>query len=130
MENSNKMNKNILILVIVLFALIASLGILFSRWQEPSLGPSSAVKGNIIALDKNISDLNGFDADLALSAQDDIVLNEVDATLNEVGEINGTTASLSNDQENLNNLAGDLASSSNDENINNEIDQSLKDVSL
>lgn len=130
MENSNKMKKNILIFIIVIFALIAVLSIIFTKWQEPYSGPSSAVKVNTVALDKNISELNSFDADLVLFVQDGNNLNEMDSILDEVGEINGASSSLTKDEQDLNNFNSDLAGLSGDKTIDKEIDQLLQEVSL
>ncbi len=130
MQNSNGLSKNILILTIVLFALIAALSAMFTFNKSPVFSPAPAIKGDNAAIDKNIAELNSFDADLDLLAEDDIVLKELDATLNEVGEINETAMKLADDEENLNNLDSDLTGLSGDEAIFNEIDQALGDIAL
>lgn len=130
MQNFNALNKNILILTIVLFALIAALSAMLNLGKNPASSPEPSLKGGIVAIDKNITELNSLDADLALFAEDDIILQELNAILGEVGEINDTAINLMNDEENLNNLNSDLTSLSGNENVNKEIDQSLQEVSL
>jgi len=127
------MKKNILILTIVFFALVVSLSVMLALSSNPASSPAPAVKSITIqaqAIDKNVTELNSFDAELASYAADDNVSQELDATLDEVGEINGATAGLTNDEKNLNNLDSDLTGLSGDEKTNNEIDQSLQGVSL
>lgn len=125
------MNKNIIILSVVLFALVAALGVMLSFGNNSNFTAAPIVK-NVTGqeLDKNVAELNSLDTELTYSSQDSIVANELDTTLNEVGEISGSTASLSGDEENLSNLDSDLTNLSGDEKINQEIDQSLRDVSL
>lgn len=134
MQNSNMMSKNILILTIVLFALVAALGAMLSlsKNQASSRVPAAPVVKSITIkdIDKNIAELNNLDTDLALSAQDDAVTQELDTTLNEVGEIAAPVTGLSDEEQNLSSLESNLANLSGDEKINQEIDQSLQDVSL
>lgn len=123
------MNKNIIILsVISLFVGVLSLYIY--AYQEPLRSPVDKKSNIIAALDKNISGLNSFDAELALFANDDITVQEMDAALNEAGEINGAATGLTNDEKNLSSFEGDLGTSQNDEAVNNEIDQSLREMAL
>lgn len=130
MQNSNGVNKNVLILTIVLFALVVALSLMFGMSKNP-VPPPLALKGNMIqAVDKNIAELNSFDADLALFAEDNVVSQELDVTLSEVGEIDESSENLVNDEKNLSDLDSDLNNLSNDEKINAEIDQSLQDAAL
>lgn len=124
------LNKNILILTIVLIALIAALNIMLKFDENPeSLSP--VIKGNsLAAINKNIADLSGFDADLDLLEKEGAVLQELDSTLNEVGEITEAVSDFTEDENNLNNLDDNLAGLTGDENVNNEIDKSLEEVSL
>lgn len=132
MQNSSGLNKNILILTVVLFALIIALGVMFMLAGGPS-APFSApiISGSTTqAIDKNVAELDNFNADLISFNNDDAIAEELDTTLSEVGEIGGTSAGLKKDEENLADLDSDLTNLSNDEKVNEEIDQSLKDVSL
>lgn len=130
MQNSNGLSKNILILTIVLFALIAALSIMFTFNKNPVSSPAPATKGDSAAIDKNVADLNNLDADIASFAEDDAVSTELDETLNEAGEISETAENLTKDEENLNSLGSDLGTLSGDEAIDKEIDQALQEVSL
>lgn len=130
MQNSNGMSKNILILTIVLFALIAALGAMFKLGGNTASVSKLNLKENITEIDKNVAELNSFDADLSLFAEDDIVSQELDATLIEVGEISEATAELRNDEKNLSSFDSDLGILSDDEAVNKEIDQFLQEVSL
>lgn len=130
MQNSNGFNKNILILTIVLFALIAALSIMLNLGGNPAAVSTLSLKGNIAVIDKNVAELDGFNTDLSLFIEEDVVSQELDATLSEVGEISNTTAGLTNDEENLDNLAQDLNNSLSDESTNKEVDQALQEVAL
>lgn len=126
------MNKNILILTVVLFGLVSALGALLMLSKNPASPlPSPVIKNTTMQdINKSLNELNNLDADLVLISKDDVVLQEMDTALIEVGEINEATASLSGDESNLNGLDGDLTTLSGDEKIDQEIDRSLQDMSL
>jgi hypothetical protein len=131
MQNSTGLNKNILVLTIVLFALVASLSVMIGISNNLVISPAPILEGSITqAIDKNVVELNNLDADLALLVQDDVVSQELDATLSEVGEIDEVSTSLTSDEKNLTDLDNDLNNLSNDEKVNAEVDQSLQDASL
>lgn len=124
------MNKNILILIVILFVLVTALGGMLMLGKSPA-SPAPVIKGVTIEdIDKNLSELSNLDNDLALFAKDDIVLQEMDSTLAEAGEITESTASLSKEESNLDTLDSDLTNLSGDEKINQEIDKSLQDIAL
>lgn len=130
MQNSIGLNKNILILTIVLFALIVALSVMLGLNKAYSPAPA-VVEGSITqAVDKNLLELNAFDAVLSLFAKGDAVSQELDTTLSEVGEINEPLAGLTGDESGLADLNSELNTSSSDDEINAEIDQMLKDASL
>lgn len=130
MQNFNGLSKNVLVLSIVLFAFIAALGVMLKFGGNSVFVPISNLKGNIAEIDKNVAELNNFDANLVLFAEDDVVSQELDATLIEVGEISEATSELRSDEKILNSIDSDLGILSGDETINKEIDQLLQEVSL
>lgn len=131
MQISSGLSKNVIILTIVLFALIAALGVMLKLSQDPAYSPAPALKGvTSAAINTNVNELNSLNADLALFAEDNIILDELDAVLSEVGEIENESADLTVDEKNLNDLAQDLDNSSSDELINQEIDQALQEAAL
>lgn len=135
MQIFNGVNKGTAILMIAFFALIILLNILVTKQQGRQLGSSIETNKKMITeIDKNIIELDSFDIDIASYLQDDIVLNELDATLIEVGEVNEVADKAVNnlieDEKNINDLDSNLEILSGDETIDNEIDQVLQEVAL
>ncbi|MDP3057603.1 MAG: hypothetical protein Q8N37_03745 [bacterium] len=130
MKNFSGLSKKFLVLTIVLFALIVALGAVLKLGNKSGSVPAPYLKEDIAEIDKNVAELNSFDADLSLFAEDDVVSQELDATLTEVGEISEATVGLRNDEKNLSSFDSDLGILSNDEAVNKEIDQFLQEVSI
>lgn len=130
MQNSNGFSKNILILTLVLFALVASLSVMLKLSQNRALVSNTNIKGIAALVDNNISELNTLDANLAMFAEDNLIMQELDATLSEVGEIDDVAESLISEEEALNDLNADITDLSGDEDVSNEIDRYLEEVSL
>lgn len=131
MQNSNGLNKNILILSIVLFVLVAALSVMFGLSKKPVSSPAPVLEGSMAqAIDKNIAELDNFNSDLVQFNKDNVVSEELDVTLSEAGEINGVSVSLTNDEKTLTDLDTELTDLFNEEKINAEIDQVFKDISM
>lgn len=137
MQFSNKLSKNIIILTIVLFALIAALNVMLLLDKNPVSSPAPAVKGiTSAAINKNINELDSFDADLALFAGDDAVTQELNAILSEMdetktGSIESTVSvNLTDDEKSLNDLSKDLDTSSSDEATDRALNEALEEAAL
>lgn len=117
------MSKNIIVGVIILgIATGIMLVVVKNKYYQPA---PTAIDTTL--LEKNISELNALDSDMVLFNQDDIVSDELNETLKEVGEITVAT-NLNDDEQSLNNLSNDLINIAGDEAALNELDQALGDA--
>lgn len=121
---SNGLNKNIIIGIAVLLIITGAVFVIIQK-QYSVPAPVAKIDGAAIA--KNLSELNALDSDMSSFGQDDIVSNELNGALNDVGEITLTTT-LNNDGQNLNNLSNDLTGIAGDEAALSELDQALGDA--
>lgn len=123
--DKNNMSKNIIAGVIILGI---STGIMLVVIKNKYYQPAPTITTiDAVLLEKNISELNTLDGDMALFNQDDIVSDEIVETLKEVGEITVAT-NLNDDEQGLNNLSNDLINIAGDEAALNELDQALGDA--
>lgn len=125
------MNKNIIIFAVIVLGLAIVAGAMVSivKKQRPN-AYVTAPKVDSLLIERNSAELNNLDIDLASFAADEMVIQELDGTLNEVGEIKDVSADLNSEAENLNNLAQDLNTSSSDELTNQEVDKTLQEAAL
>lgn len=128
---SNGLNKNIIIFAVIVLGLAIVAGAIVSIAKKPRPNAYvAAPKVDSLLIERNSAELNNLDIDLVSFATDEMVIQELDGTLNEVGEIEDESADLTSEAENLNNLDKDLNSSSSDELTNQEVDQTLQEAAL
>lgn len=119
------MSKNIIVGVIILgIATGIMLVVVKNKYYQPA---PKAIDSSL--LEKNISELNTLEGDMALFNQDDIVSDELNETLKEVGEISVAT-NLNDDEQGLNNLSNDLTNISGDEDVLRELDNAINEAAL
>jgi len=125
------MNKNIIFFAVIVLGLAIVAGAIVSIVKKPRPNAYvTAPKVDSLLIERNNAELNNLDIDLASYATDEMVVKELDGTLDEVGEIEDESADLTSEAENVDDLAKDLNNSSNDELTNQEVDQTLQEAAL
>lgn len=125
--DKNNMSKNIIAGVIILGI---STGIMLVVIKNKYYQPAPTITTiDAVLLEKNISELNTLDGDMALFNQDDIVSDEIVETLSEVGEITPATG-LNEEENNLAGLSQDINNLAQDESLFEEINQAANDSSI
>jgi hypothetical protein len=123
---SSGLNKNIIIGIVVL-AVAASAMLIVSRLQNYSSAPVPGENGGFVGED--LSELNALSSDIDSLGQNNILFEEIDGALNELGEV-VETSGLSAEESNLDSLSKDLSDISGDEAILKELDQALGEAAF
>lgn len=131
-NNSNGLNKNIIIIAIV--ALIGTVGVLLVTGNQPKNSGSTIPNINVAGIQSGAAEIDILSSDLALFDQDRILDNELDTVLNDVGELSKETTSVdinsSIEAGDVDALAKDLAEFSGDDAVNRELDSALGEAAL
>jgi hypothetical protein len=123
--NISGLNKNTIIGTIIL---LVAAGVAFAVIRtQYSMEPPATI--DTAAIEKNITELNALNSDMSLFDQDDIIFDELNGALNDVGEITMTTI-MSDDERDLNNLSNDLINISGDEEVLRELDNAMDEAAF